>query len=116
VSELARRVGRNKSTVSRWLRRDDWPWQRRGPWPAWLADKAKAWAAALQEDRAEGCHGDWSDGDLDALNRECPDLLSPAEMKRVSEFIGKPLRTRADVDAEVARLRRMADETAKANA
>jgi hypothetical protein len=49
--------------------------------------------------------------DLAELNWECPDLLDPAELRRVSEFLGgEPLFTRLAVRAEAARLRKLADD------
>jgi hypothetical protein len=45
VTELASQVGRCIGTVSRWTRRDDWPFARRGPWGAVTVERIKTWAA-----------------------------------------------------------------------
>ena len=54
IRELARRVGRNKTAVTRWLADPRWPFARRGPWDAATVSRIRAWAAAtLEPDRAE---------------------------------------------------------------
>src|SRR5690349_17188301 len=109
VRALARLVGRSHVTVGKWVKRDDWPFGG-PPWRPTQRPAMLKWAVDfLQEDRAADARDDWSAADMEALNRECPDLLNPEELQRVADFLGKPLTTRTEVAAEVARLRAMAD-------
>lgn len=62
VRDLARQIGRDPGTVSRWARRVDWEFGT-GPWRAGQVPAIVEWAGRLQEDRkveAEGTGG----GDL----------------------------------------------------
>jgi hypothetical protein len=43
--DLARLVGRERSTVTRWLQRDDWPFPKRPPWQRSLVPKIMRWIA-----------------------------------------------------------------------
>ncbi len=42
VTELAAKVGRDKSSVSRWIAREDWPFGQ-APWPLAIVPKVEAW-------------------------------------------------------------------------
>jgi len=52
-NDLAGALGVSKSTVSKYLKRADWPARRRGPWSDEQVEKIKSWRLALQEDRSE---------------------------------------------------------------
>ncbi len=52
LDELAKIVGRNKGTVSRWLKRTDWTFGR-WPWPRRLVPDILRWAAAHLRDRSD---------------------------------------------------------------
>lgn len=52
-SELAEAIGVSKSTVSKYLKRPDWPVRRRSPWSADDVDRVSAWRVSLQDDRSE---------------------------------------------------------------
>lgn len=42
--ELAEAMNRSEGVVSRWVRRDDWPFNRRPPWSAETVVQIRAWA------------------------------------------------------------------------
>jgi hypothetical protein len=49
---LADAVGVAKSTLSGWLRRDDWPVRRKAPWSQRDFEAIQQWRRQLQEDRS----------------------------------------------------------------
>ena len=56
ATELAEALGIAGSTVSRYLRRADWPTGRAPPWSPGEIERIRRWRAGLQEDRAAGEH------------------------------------------------------------
>src|SRR5438477_9778315 len=54
LAELARRLRRHRSTISRWVRRHDWPFGEAPPWDEAIVPRIKSWAReTLQENRAD---------------------------------------------------------------
>lgn len=49
VTELAGLVGRDASQISRWTKRDDWPFARKSPWPKADVPKILNWIADTLE-------------------------------------------------------------------
>lgn len=71
VTELATLVDRDKSNVSRWLKRPDWPFSRTGPWQRDEVPSILRWVAGTLISREMGDEDDESDGDeLVALKKE----------------------------------------------
>lgn len=52
LTELAELVGRNKSQITRWVRRDDWPFGS-APWPRRKVPEILNWVATNIRDRSD---------------------------------------------------------------
>lgn len=63
AAALAKALGRHPSTVSRWLRRDDWPYARRPPWPRKSLPDIVEWASVTLD-----AYG-WTEADLEQAER-----------------------------------------------
>lgn len=50
--DLARTFSTTEATVSRWLKRSDWPVRRRGPWSEQDIETIEQWRLLLQDDRS----------------------------------------------------------------
>lgn len=66
--ELAKALGISQPTVSKLLKRSDWPTRRHGPWSSVEVQQVKAWRESLQEDRAREDYGEGSAA-IDELKR-----------------------------------------------
>ncbi len=85
VTALATKMGRDKSSVSRWIARDDWPFGR-GPWKASIVGEVQAWMAGHLQDRC----GDDPEADRELcqwLAREYPDTFGPAAMREMEQHL-----------------------------
>lgn len=52
-NDLCNELGVAKSTVSKYLKRPDWPVKKRGPWTTVDVEKIRVWRVGLQDDRSE---------------------------------------------------------------
>lgn len=50
---LARRCGRSRATIGRWVKRADWPVRRRGPWSAKEVEAILGWMKLLSPNPAD---------------------------------------------------------------
>ena len=69
MTALAERLGKHKSTLSRWMNRPDWPFSRSGPWNLDTLERIKAWAR--QTLRAREREPAWTAAEL----RECAAMI-----------------------------------------
>jgi hypothetical protein len=74
---LQRELGIGKSTMSRWVRRDDWPVRRCPVWDAGDLFVIRRWQAELQPNRADPACGDF-DSRPASDGRRRPSLRSHA--------------------------------------
>lgn len=93
LEELAEAVERDKGTISRWTKREDWPFARKAPWPASDKPKILRWVADTLEKETTGGAGAKADGGK-------PDEQKRLKLEKLKEEIRK-LRAQAD-QAETA--------------
>ncbi len=102
--QFQRALGCGKSTMSRYLDRDDWPLRRVGPWKAGDLVIAQQWREGLQEDR-NFYHAD-EPCEVEFTGHEPLDDLPDGELRR-RKLIGENQRLRIAIARERAELNRV---------
>jgi len=84
-TEFRKAAGVSKSTMSRYVRRPDWPVKRFAPWSKADLAKVRRWRRGLQENRAQDAP---DDPEFTAYcRREFPQLFDPEYWRRLREFL-----------------------------
>lgn len=104
ITELAKRVGRNKSSVSRWIGRDDWPFGR-GPWKPAAVAKVKAWMTDCLQERF-GADPEADAAEWRWMVRNYPDLYGPEAMRADAEIMREAMREVGDALKQIKHERR----------
>jgi hypothetical protein len=68
VAEMGRQVGRDRGSVLRWTRRDDWPFGR-PPWPTDIVPRVRQWASGHVQHRVDA-RNSLDDADVQELKKE----------------------------------------------
>ncbi len=102
VASLARRCKRHRGTVTRWLKREDWPVRQVPPWSDDDVTAIESWMEYLQEDRAAEPEPDAYCAAL--ITDAYPELLDAQYRRELDAYLlaidGEP----PDPDAARARL------------